>query len=400
MAEISGVSTADIDNVDGFFTTQGGSGISPNSMPASGVNGTLLIGGGSIPANPAVTADFNIGTTASVSFVKVQSGVGNSADTTAFLGLTANGELWYNLQPNVIWKAWATADGTWRRYGTATDYDDIAVDPDCNCFAAIRSGDLWFVGYGAGGQRGDGSTSSSSSWIIVNNSLTWTSVSLGMQKTGAVDSNGHVYFTGRQYDYMTGQGTTSGTLTTLTREQNNLTGVTYVFAGPYRTSLIIASGNMYVTGRNYNYKGGGLVGTNGTINGPTLSDSSGDFVSVQCNYWCSMAITTTGTLRFAGSNSYKARPDGGGSQQTAATAFDVIDGGATGYTYFYLGGKTSDGQFPVFAIKNGQLQMGGGTYSYAVKVALGYPSNNSWVNVGYTGAIAAASSRYINALSW
>ncbi len=399
MAEISGVPTTDIDSVDGFFTTQGGSGISPYSLPASGVNGSLLIGGGSIPANPLVTPDFNIGPLASVSFVKIISGVANTADSTAFLGLTSNGELWYNLQPNVIWKSWATADGTWRRYGTATDYDDISVEPDGGCFAAIRSGVLWFVGYGANGQRGDGSTASSSSWIVVNNSLTWASVSLGMQKIGAVDSNGHAYFSGRQYDYMTGQGTTSGTLTTLTREQNSLTGVTYIFCGPYRTSLIIASGNLYVTGRNYNYKGGGLVGS-GTINGPTLGDNSGDFVSIQCNYWCSMAITTTGTLRFAGSASYKPRPDGGGNQSTSSNAFDVIDGGATGYTYFYLGGKSSDGQFPAFAIKSGQLKMGGGSYSYGVKVALGFASNNNWVDVGYTGAISAASSKYVNAASW
>jgi hypothetical protein len=66
MAEISGVPTADINNVDGFFTTQGGGGgITPNAMPAAGVNGTTLIGSATIPTNPNVTLDFNISPTAS-----------------------------------------------------------------------------------------------------------------------------------------------------------------------------------------------------------------------------------------------------------------------------------------------------------------------------------------------
>jgi len=401
MASISGQSTSNIDQVDGFFTTQGGgSGITPNTLPASGATGTLLLGGGSMPANPLVTPDFNIGITTPVSFTKIQSGTSlDEGNKTVFIAITSTGELWGCFLPGSNW-AFGAKDGVWRRYGTDSDWDDIGCDPEANCFSAIRNGELWFYGYGAAGQRGDGTTTSAGTWTMVNNALTWVKTSVGYSKIAVIDSNGHVYLSGRNYDYMTAQGTTSGVTTTLTRDQNNLTGVTSVFCDCYRSTGIIANGNVYWTGRNTYQKGGPLLTSTSNINGPTLSYNGGDMVSLSCNYFATMGVTTSGTLRFAGVNIFGARPDGGGSQSSTANAFDTIDGGATGYTFFAIWGSYTDRTFPVLAIQNGQLKIGGGTNSYVMKEALGYPANNTWRNVGATTAGAAYPSQYIITASW
>lgn len=400
MASISGQTTSKISGVDGFFTTSGG-GITGNTMPAAGVTGNVMVGNSGVLSNPDVTADFRIGATQAARFTKIESGQSGDSSTLSQVAITSSGELWYNYQPNVIWKSWATADGTWRQYGVATDWDDISMDPDGNCVMAIRGGDLWFVGYGANGQRGDGSTLSAGSWIMVNNSLVWLKVNVGSYYSGAIDSNSHVYLSGRNYNYMTAQGTTSGTTITFTRDKNNLTAVDYVFCGPYRTTLFVVSGNIYSSGRNQNYIGGGLLASTGDQDGPNLGYSGGDIVSVSCNYWCAMAITTTGQLRFAGQANYRPRPDGSNSNHsTSALSYNLIDGGATGYTFYQYGGKTSDGNYPALAIKNGQLSMGGGSYGYGVKVGLGYPSNNSWVNVGNTTATCAVGTQFLITVSW
>ena len=228
MASISGQSTSNIDNVDGFFTTQGGgSGITANSIDAAGSTGTQTIGSGVISANPDVTLDFNIGASVTTRFTKIEGG----AESNNFVAITANGELWYNYAPGATYANWTTSDSTWRRYGTDTDWDDISMDGSQNVVMAVRDGNLWFVGYGASRHRGDGSTSSESSWVEIQDSLTWSKIRLGYRKSIAITTSGHVYFSGYNYDYMTGQGTQSGSTATRTRDQNSLTGVTEAEGG-------------------------------------------------------------------------------------------------------------------------------------------------------------------------
>ncbi len=387
MGEISGVPTADINNVDGFFTTQGGGGgITPNSIDAAGSTGTQIIGSGVISANPDVTLDFNIGASITTRFTKIEGG----ATSNNFVAITANGELWYNYAPGASYANWTTSDSTWRRYGTDTNWDDISMDSAQNVVMAVRDGNLWFVGYGSSRQRGDGSTSSESSWVEIQDSLTWSKIRLGYRKSIAITTSGHVYFSGYNYDYMTGQGTQSGSTVTRTRDQNNLTGVTEAEGGCYRTSLLVKDGNIYQTGRNNYRMGGPLISSTSDVNGPTLSYDGGDVVKVSgLTYWSAFAITNTGQLRFAGSGSYRQRPDNSTtSQSSTSNAMDVIDGGATGYTLYRQRAYSSNSTYPAICIKNGQMKLGGGSDSYVLKEVLGNSANTTtWVDIGNTTAV-------------
>lgn len=382
MAEISGVPTADIDNVDGFFTTQGG-GLSPNSMPASGVNGTVRVGNGTFPTNPLVTLDYNIGATANHTFTKVAMRGDNPG---SIIALKANGTLWYNMAAGSNYASWSTNDGTWRQYGTDTDWTDITGARQC--FGAVKGGALMFNGNGSYRQRGDGSTSGANGWIVTNSTLTWSKISYGYYLAVACTTSGEAYFCGYNWEYMTGQGTTSGSMTTYTRDQFNTTGVTFVSAGFYRHTKLLASGNMYSTGRNsYNFSGP-LITSTAAVNGPLLSYNGGDLVFVsQATYWNCFAINSAGQLLFAGSTNTNARPDNVNSAQYGAAAFGAIDNGSTGWTFYQVFQWASASTGPCVAIKNGQAMLGGGNLSWAIKEALGYSANNTnWVNLGSSGA--------------
>ena len=386
MASISGQSTANINDVDGFYTTQGG-GISPNSMPGSGVNGTVLVSGGNIPTNPSVTPDFGIGPTDSNTFTKMSM----RPDSVAIIAIKGDGTLWYYAEPSAAYMAWGTADSTWRQYGTDTDWTDVSAESQC--FSAVKGGDLMYVGIGSYRQRGDGSSSATHSWIVSNSTLTWTKTSLGYRMHGAITDTGHAYFCGYNYDYQTGQGTQSGSNSTLTREQNSLTGCTDLAASCYRHCKIVKDGNLYSQGRNSGNLSGPLITSTSDIDGPTLSYSGGDIAKVfRGTYWNYMALTDTGQLRFAGSGSYRARPDGSTSSMTGASGMGLIDSGATGYTFYNNYALTSSSLYPAIAIKNGQVTLGGGTNSYPIKEALGSSAGTtSWINVGTTTAVQIAS---------
>ena len=404
MASISGQSTTNINDVDGFYTTSGGSGISPNTLPALGVNGTVQVGGGSIATNPLVTIDFNIGPTSANTFTQIEGRTDNSVSWIFLIALKSDGSLWYNVSngANPSYSTWATTkDGEWHQHGSDLDWTDISSENAA--FSAVKNGDLMFVGYGNYRQRGDGSTSSTSSWIVSNSVLTWTKTSLGYRMHGAVTDTGHAYFCGYNYDYMTGQGTQSGSNATLTREQFSLTGCTDLAASCYRHCKIIKDGNIYSQGRNsLNFSGPAITST-ADINGPLLSYSGGDITKIfRGNYWAYMALTTTGQLRFAGYGNYRARPDGSTSSMQGVNSFGLIDGGATGYTHYQWYGYSSTSLWPALAIKSGQITLGGGTDSYRIKETLGSPANTTaWVNVGQTGAVVTGGANYLAiAVGW
>jgi hypothetical protein len=398
MAEISGVPTADINNVDGFFTTQGGGGgITPNAMPAAGVNGTTLIGSATIPTNPNVTLDFNISPTASETFTKI---VVRRNDDNGILALKADGTLWYNIGPFVSHTSWAVRDSTWRQYGTDTDWTDIAAST--NVFSAVKGGALMFNGNGGYYQRGDGITGATNSWVVTNSALTWSKTSMGYYHAMACTTSGHVYYCGYNWNYSTGQGTTAGQTLLWTRDQFNITGVTAVSCGSYTSNRCIASGNIYATGSNSLNSAGPLITVPGDINGPLLQYNGGDIVFVSPpTYWNVFAINTSGQLMFAGAPNTYSRPDNSTRFQQGAAGLGIIDGGATGWTFYDSNQNVSGSERPCVAIKNGQLLVGGGANSYNLKQALGSPaSTTTWVNVGSTGITTAGVGDKLLIASW
>jgi hypothetical protein len=347
--------------------------------------------------NPAVTLDFNIGATASHTFTKIQ--VQWLIDS-SMIALKSNGTLWYNISAGAPYTNWAITDSTWRQYGTDTDWTDIAAAN--NAFSAVKGGALMFVGGGNYVQRGDGVTGGTNSWIVTNNALTWAKTSLGYYSAQSCTTSGHVYFCGYNWNYMTGQGTTAGSTTVWTRDQFNITGVTDVAQGDYNMGMFLASGNLYATGYNVQSQAGPLITSTGNLDGPVLSYNGGDVVFLtQPTYWSTYAINTSGQLMFAGSAISNTRPDNVNTNQQGALGFGVIDGGSTGWTFYHQRQAASNRYNPCVAIKNGQMSMGGGVYSYPIKQVLGYPANTSaWVNVGPTGVTAASSMTVMIAASW
>lgn len=397
MASISGQSTTQINDVDGFFTTQTGVGITPNALPASGVNGTTLIGSATIPTNPNVTLDFNISLTASETFTKIV--VRTNADT-GIIALKADGTLWYNIGAGVSHTSWAITDSTWRQYGLDTDWTDIAAST--NAFSAIKGGNLLFNGNGTYRQRGDGYTGATNTWQVTNSALTWSKTSLGYYHAMSCTTSGEVYYCGYNWNYQTGQGTTAGETLLWTRDQFNITGVTAVSCGSYVSNRCIASGNIYTTGNNSLNSAGPLITVTGDLNGPLLSYNGGDIVFVSPpTYWNVFAINTSGQLMFAGSINTRSRPDNSTAAQQGAAGLGIIDGGATGWTFYDSNQNVTGSERPCVAIKNGQLLVGGGTNSYTLKQALGSPaSTTAWVNVGSTGITTAGVGEKFLIASW
>lgn len=216
-------------------------------------------------------------------------------------GVRDDGTLWaYVLATSWIGQMGLT-QGQWTQYGTDTDWEQ--VDSANNGWGFIKGGEYWYVGYGAFGLRGDGSTTTIGSPQMMNNTFTWTKMSMGQQTLALVNSAGEVYTTGSNSNYGNGLGVSSGTTSTLTRESASLTGVTDISCA-YQTLKIVTGGNVYTTGSN-NYLSSGPLAVGSTINGPILSYNGGDIVKVFTGRDHTVAITNTGEVRHAGTGAGK-----------------------------------------------------------------------------------------------
>lgn len=387
MGEISGVPAADINNVDGFYTTQGGggTGITANSVSNTGVQ---FYGSATVWANPDVTKDFNIGAPYTTnSFTKIVV----SRSYLQFHALKSDGTLWYwSNNASYMNASYFTTDGTWRQYGTDTDWTDICAGQ--NTFGAIKGGNIMFLGYGGYRQRGDNSTAGVGSWTTVNTAGNWVKIHHGYRNAWAINSSGEAYSTGYGYDYMTGQGTTS-TIATYTREKNSLTNIVEA-AGGYRcTWLRNSSGDVYFTGNNSNGYAGPQITSTADQNGPLLAvSSSTNYVcSKICNhsYHGGCHIDSSGYLRFNGEGSSYLRPDNfTGDRKLGSSGLQLTSVG-TGWTHYDSAawdGSTSE--HLGIGIKSGAFWIGGED-SQEFKDVFGQTVNSNWYQVR-TGVTTAA----------
>ena len=387
MGEISGIPTADINNVDGFFTTQGssGTGITANSVSNTGVQ---MYGSSSFWANPDVTKAFNIGLANTThTFTKIAV----SRSYVQFHAIKSDGTLWYwSNNTSFMSTSSFTADSTWRQYGTDTDWTDICGGQ--NTFGAIKGGNIMFLGYGSYRMRGDGSTSSTSTWTTVNTAGNWTKIHHGYRHAWAINSSGEAYATGYGYDYMTGQGSTSH-IATFTREKNSLTNIVEA-AGGYRCAwLRNSSGDVYFTGNNAQGHAGPQITATSDRNGPILAvDSSTDYVcSKICNhsYHGGCHIDSSGYLRFSGEASSRLRPDNSTTdKKTSSGGFQLTSAG-TGWTHYDAADWAgSSGEHLGIGIKSGAFWIGGED-SQEFKGTFGQTENSNWYQVR-TGCTVAA----------
>ena len=371
---------ASIGKISGIDAPSGGSGITANTLASSGVQS---VSNGSVFNNPAVTSDFAIGPSDSHTFTKIVL----SKDYKQAFAIKSNGQLWYWAKDDFfLSSASFTADGTWRQYGTATDWTDIAAGE--NCFGAVQGGDMMFLGYGVYRQRGDGSTSSASDWVVTNSTLTWSKVAMGYRMTVGITTDGHAYTTGYGYSYMTGQGSTA-TISTFTREQSNLTNITQAVVGRRCSVYLNSSGDVYFTGNNgYNIAGPEITSAS-DVNGPSLQSSSADRVIVKLgepSYFGTCHIDSDGYLRHVGWGSYRMRPDDSLTSSQGANGMRKLTDAGDGWTYFSAQnwGQTGNTEQTAVGIKNGELKFGGNG-SNVFKAALGLTVDDTWETIKSSG---------------
>tara|TARA_R100000734_G_C3317776_1_gene111205 strand:- start:407 stop:1645 length:1239 start_codon:yes stop_codon:yes gene_type:complete len=378
----NGIEMADIAKINEQDVPSGGTGLTANALATTGVQ---LIGDAVNPYNSSVGAEFGRGPTDTTnSFTKI---VCN--EYVQFHALKSDGTLWYNYPSsapgNTYYKPSAyIADGTWRQYGSDTNWTDITGGD--NQFGAIKDGDYWFLGRGSYRMRGDGSTSSVSSWTEVNSSGDWSKIQFGYRATYLINTSGHLYACGYGYDYMLGQGNTS-TISTLSREQFDLTTFADVKPGYRCAQFLMTNGDVYFTGNNANRFAGPQLTGSGDKNGPLLMvDSTSDYVCSKIGtmtYYGMCNIDTDGYLRFHGYayNSY-IRPDNAVSSSdnaqdaSAGLRLDSLGTGWQDYFGWDLNGSTTRN---CFAIKSGECRMGGNN-AYELKLAAGLSvvNNSSW----------------------
>lgn len=348
MASISGQSTANINQVDGFFTTQGG-GVSEN--PVINSAGVQVSGAGALPYNTAITLGFNRSPVVPYNFVSMAA----SGQYYQIMAVRDDGTLWAYILTSVWIQQMNLPIGQWTQYGTDTDWEQ--VDSCQNGWGFIKGGAYWYAGYGSFGLRGDGSTTTIGSPTLMNNSFTWTKLAMGAQHLALLNSAGEVYTTGTNSGFATGLGVTTGTTTTLTREQTNLTGVTDI-SSAYSQTKIVAGGNIYSTGNNQYFCAGPLISLS-AVDGPVLGYNGGDIDKIFCARDHAVATTTSGGVRHAGEG-FARRLDNISTDLTGLTGqpneqFTLLTAAGTGWTYYEAANTTSSTFVCQLAIKNGEV---------------------------------------------
>ena len=347
MAEISGVPTADIDNVDGFFTTQGGGG-GLSTYPLT--TGAYMSGGGVPTVRPDMTYEYLNYPITTDNIVELTARNGTNAAPQIW-GRKSDGTLWYYFLSTNSTGGMTVVIGAWTQYGTDTDWEKITSGYQWNM--AIKGGDLYACGYSNDKAHGYTTAAQCPVWTLINSSETWVDVSCGATHTVALTSTGKVFAAGNNGDYRTMQNTASGDTTSFTQE-HTLDTWDAIAAGNSR-SLLVKAGNIYSSGRNSPSISHFTTST-ADLNGPVLTYSGGDIVSIAFNTYSGTAIDTSGSLRFAGYGNSNGRLDGSTSALLGTSAWGAMGGiGAdTDWTKVWTNSQTSN-VYQTAGIKGGKL---------------------------------------------
>lgn len=328
MAVISKINNVDTSGTSGinniFGSGSGGGGL---TAPAIGsTNGVQTFGGNITSLNTGLDATFNRGphgltNYAHTDFVRISA----KKNKETFFAITNDGKLHYNTTTN-SWMVGMTIDGEWHEdtsnpTGTSGNWTDIVSDDQSSL--AVRGGDICFRGYGNYRQRGDGSTSSTSTWVKVydGSSDAAVRVYMGYRVAYMVTASGRIYSTGYRYEGMTGEGTTSGQQSSWT----NITpaGITVdphaVGVGYRSCKFIDTNGDVWSFGDNNNENSGplatgtsdNLVPTQSTntqpfLGGKLLGGADGDMFFI---------LDSSGQLWAQGEGSARTNPLGGSTDR-------------------------------------------------------------------------------------
>lgn len=378
MSKMIGIDTSNIDNVSGFFVTQGGggaydpvagTGTFTETVPTSGL---LRIGGLRTDTKPGYKYDPNpsilFSTDADGLYMAAQFDTDSSWTKIAMFGtsptgdnatyaINSDGELWGKGRSS----SYLTSTSSWSQITQSGIVDDGWTDITASgaVVLGINSGKLYLLGSRLYG--GDGATNYHyGSFRQVGSDTDWVSLATGVNHSVAIKgSDRKVYSCGTNSTGRTGLNTSSGTTSTWTlMDATNLDNATnedidFIACG-YETTLVIQNGKAFFCGQNrYNNNAGLSIGTKtvltqiGKDSGTFKTDWSGGYVG---NYSCHL-IDTSGKLWWTGAGSYGGGASGNTTNSNNGNFLQI--GSDTDWTYVHSTTTAFSSQVAFTAIKGG-----------------------------------------------
>jgi alpha-tubulin suppressor-like RCC1 family protein len=165
---------------------------------------------------------------------------------------------------------------------------------------AIRSdGSLWSTGVNTSGTLGDGTTTTSSSWVPVAPGTTWSAVSAGMSFALGLRSDGTLWAWGSNSFGQLGQGSSGSTLVTSPIQVGSSNQWLTVAAGTAHAAAIRQDGTLWTWGQNaFGQLGHGDAGNRTS---PLQVGSDTNWVAVACGDH-TLALKADGSLWAWGRN--------------------------------------------------------------------------------------------------
>lgn len=294
MADLSGVDTSYIDQVNGFFTSQGDA-----RTISAGVIGLDIISG----TLPSLMNNEGSGATSG----RLQLWAQTSTTSHEFVEVVSNqyNQFWARKSDGTLWRYHLS--GTFSSYGAQTSWTQFGTDTDWESLGAgqyqtmaVKGGKMYAMGYNPYGAYGSGSTSYYTSFTQIGTDTDWAIVDCGQHTSIAAKTNGDLYAAGRNAQYATGLGTSSGNTTTWT-QVSNVSNVIDISCGPGQFLVIeeatAGDGHGAIYGAGYN--NANSLGLSGSTTTPTITSITTLATSIGCGFTRGLAVED-GNLHTAG----------------------------------------------------------------------------------------------------
>jgi RHS repeat-associated protein len=375
----------------------GGAGVasvSGSTVTLTGASGAFTVmatqaGNGTFNAAPAVTQTCSV--TSGSAFVQIAS----EGSTNQAVGIRADGTLWAwgsNFLGQLGDGNPAPSHAIPEQIGTVNTWKQVATG-GLTTLAVKQDGTLWSWGSSSLGQRGNGTTISSSSPGQVGTDTHWASVAVGATHVVALKTDGTIWTWGGNSYGQLGQGTSDTSAHATPTQVGSANNWTLVTAGDNHTFGIQSDGSLWSWG--YNSFGQLGQATSDTNPHPTptrvgTSTSWLNALSASGGYEHSLVVRADGTLWAWGYNGNGQLGDGTVTQRTApeqigtGTNWNRVRGG-----YFHTIATKADGTLWAWGDNYfGEVGDGAGIQRLS-PVQIGTDSNWSGVMAGayFSGAI-------------
>ena len=351
MGDIASINGQDIaSSGGGAYNPVSDSGTYTETVPSSGL---IKYGGSKYSATSYTSSDsttrFNLGNDIVRNFSSDKDGrwpvvAESKSDFThisygrySAMAITASGQLWeVGNQSSYLEGATGTSFQQVTGVGDS-DTGWTSVSSSYDGVLAINSGKMYYVGANSYGHAGTGNTTASyGTFTQVGSATDWQKVVRCRNWSMATKTSSNVLYTcGRNYNYQTGQDTSSGNTTSWTAiNDDNFTNTSVThFTSNYDGGILITNGEAYGWGDEDSNERFGL-NSSSNVQKPTAIGTVGgslqtDWASAALGTQQSFLINTSGELFFAGENGYGYTGDGTTTDHKAGNYVQV--GSATDY---------------------------------------------------------------------